>query len=320
MAAGGGTKAVVTAMIANGGIAVAKFVAFLFTGSSSMLAESIHSVADTSNQGLLLLGGKRAQKVADDQHQFGYGRERYFWAFVVALVLFSVGGGFSVYEGIKKIRDPHEIESVAWAFGVLGFALVAEAFAFRTALVEARKVKGGRTWWKYLRTARSPEIPVILMEDTGALLGLVLALIGIGLTTTTGNPVWDGIGTLGIGILLVAIAAFLTLEMKSLLIGEAATDDDTSNIVAAVSGAPEVTRIIDLRTQHIGPEEVLVAGKVEFTRGLSQSEVADAIDGAEAAVRAAVSHTVQMYLEPDLYDADHVDSPDAAHDGAAPHH
>lgn len=311
MAAGGGTKAVVTAMIANGFIAVAKFVAFLFTGSSSMLAESIHSVADTSNQGLLLLGGKRAQKVADDRHQFGYGRERYFWAFVVALVLFSVGGGFSVYEGIKKIRDPHEIESVVWAFGVLGAAFVAEAFAFRTALMEARKVKGARTWWQYLRTARSPEIPVILMEDTGALLGLVFAIVGVGLTTITGNPVWDGIGTLSIGILLVGIAAFLTLEMKSLLIGEAATDSDTSQIVTAVTESPDVARVIDLRTQHIGPEELLVAGKVEFTRGLSQSQVADAIDVTEQAVRDAVTHVVQIYLEPDLYDPEHFDSPDA---------
>ncbi len=320
MAAGGGTKAVVTAMFANAGIAIAKFVAFLFTGSSSMLAESIHSVADTGNQGLLLLGGKRARMIADDRHQFGHGRERYFWAFVVALVLFSVGGGFSVYEGIKKIRDPHEIESVVWAFGVLGFAVVAEAFAFRTAVGEARKVKGDRTWWQYLRTARSPEIPVILLEDSGAMFGLLLALGGVGLTVATGNPVWDGIGTLGIGVLLVVIAGFLTWEMKSLLIGESATDADTQAIVSAVRDAPDVARIIDLRTQHIGPEEVLVAGKVEFTRGLSQAEVADAIDGAERAVRDAVPHTIQIYLEPDLYDPDHVDSPGehAAPDGA--HH
>ncbi len=307
MAAGGGTRAVVTAMVANGGIAVAKFVAYVFTGSSSMLAESIHSVADTSNQALLLLGGKRAQKVADDRHQFGYGRERYFWAFVVALILFSVGGGFSVYEGVKKIRDPHEIESVAWAFGVLGFALVAEAFAFRTAMVEARKVKGQRGWWQYLRTARSPELPVILMEDTGALFGLVFALIGVGLTTITGNPVWDGIGTLSIGILLIVIAAFLTWEMKSLLIGEAATDADTRAIVAAVDGAPGVARIIDLRTQHIGPEEILVAGKVEFDRHMDNRELADAVDRAETAIREAVTHTARIYLEPDLWERDHVD-------------
>lgn len=309
-----------TAMVANGGIAIAKFVAFLFTGSSSMLAESIHSVADTSNQGLLLLGGKRAQRIADDRHQFGYGRERYFWAFVVALILFSVGGGFSVYEGVRKIADPHEIESVGWAFGVLGFAIVAEAFAFRTAIVEARKVKGNRSWWQYLRTARSPEIPVILLEDAGAMFGLLLAFAGVGLTVVTDNPVWDGIGTLGIGILLIIIAAFLTWEMKSLLIGESATDADTAAIVSAVRDAPDVSRIIDLRTQHIGPEEVLVAGKVEFTRGLSQAAVADAIDGAETAVRAAVDHTVRIYLEPDLYDPDHVDSPDDPPAGSAGHH
>ncbi|MBY5162179.1 cation diffusion facilitator family transporter [Salsipaludibacter albus] len=320
MAAGGGTKAVVTAMIANGGIAIAKFVAYLFTGSSSMLAESIHSVADTSNQGLLLLGGKRARKIADDRHQFGYGRERYFWAFVVALVLFSVGGGFSVYEGINKIRDPHEIESVAWAFGVLSFAIVAEAFAFRTAFLEAKKVRGTRTWWQYLRSARSPEIPVILLEDTGALLGLVLAMGGVGLTVATGDPIWDGIGTLCIGVLLIVIAAFLTWEMKSLLIGEAATDTDTAAIVRAVGDAPDVTRIIDLRTQHIGPEEVLVAGKIEFTRGLTNTQLSDAIDTVEAAVRDAVPHDLQIYLEPDLYEADYVDADDVGPDDATLDH
>jgi cation diffusion facilitator family transporter len=307
MAAGGSTRAVVTAMVANGGIAIAKFVAYVFTGSSSMLAESIHSVADTSNQALLLLGGKRAQLVADDRHQFGYGRERYFWSFIVALVLFSVGGGFSVYEGIKKIRDPHEIESVAWAIGVLLFAIVAEAFAFRTAALEADKVRGERSWWTYVRTARSPELPVILLEDTGALLGLVFAMFGVTLTVVTGDPVWDGIGTLMIGVLLVAIAAVLTWEMKSLLIGEAATPADTSAIVAAVRQAPQVVRIIDLRTQHIGPEELLVAGKLEFAGDLGTAGLADAVDGVERAIRDAIPHTARIYLEPDLWERDHVD-------------
>lgn len=307
MAAGGGTRAVVTAMVANGGIAIAKFVAYVFTGSSSMLAESIHSVADTSNQALLLLGGRRAQMVADDRHQFGYGRERYFWSFIVALVLFSVGGGFSVYEGIKKIREPHEIESVAWAIGVLVFAMVAEAFAFRTAVIEAGKVRGQRTWWQYIRTARSPEIPVILMEDTGALLGLVFALFGVTLTVVTGDPIWDGIGTLLIGVLLVVIAAVLTWEMKSLLIGEAATPADTRAIVTAVEQAAHVVRVIDLRTQHIGPEELLVAGKLEFTRGLGTAGLADAVDGVERAIRDAVPLTARIYLEPDLWERDHVD-------------
>lgn len=319
MAAGGGNKAVLTAMFANGGIAIAKFVAYLFTGSSSMLAESIHSVADTSNQGLLLLGGKRAQRIADDEHQFGYGRERYFWAFVVALVLFSVGGGFSLYEGTKKIRDPHEIESVAWAIGVLLFAIVAEAYAFRTAIVAAREVKGDRGWWQYIRTARSPEIPVILLEDAGAMFGLVFALFGVGLTVVTGDPVWDGVGTLMIGILLVIIAAVLTWEMKSLLIGEAATDANIAAMTRAVRTAPHVKRIIDLRTQHIGPEELLIAGKVEFDHSLANPELADAIDTAERDVREAIPIVARIYLEPDLWEVDHVDA-DEGPPSAAPAH
>lgn len=310
MAVGGSTKAVITAMLANAGIAVAKFVAYLVTGSAAMLAESIHSVADTSNQALLLLGGRRAQRVADDRHQFGYGRERYFWAFVVAMVLFALGGIFSIYEGISKIRDPHELVSLWWAIGVLLFAIVAESFAMRTAIIESLKVKGDRSWWEFIRKSRSPELPVILLEDSGALIGLLLALAGVGLTAITGNPLWDGIGTLGIGILLVAISVVLTIEMKSLLIGEAATREHIALITSAVTGSPSVTRIINLKTQHIGPEEILVAGKVEFDRNLSTAQVSDAIDTAESAIRDAVPLTVQIYLEPDTYDAHHVGTPD----------
>ncbi len=301
-------KAIVAAMIANAGIAVAKFVAFLVTGSASMLAESIHSVADTSNQGLLIIGSKRAQKIADDQHQFGYGRERYFWAFVVAMVLFALGGAYSIFEGIEKIRHPHELESLGWAIGVLLLAIVLEGFSFRTAVVESRKVKGDRGWWRFIRTARSPELPVVLLEDTGALLGLLLALVGVSLAGSTGNEVWDGIGTLSIGILLVIIAAILTVEMKSLLIGEAAIDRHIRAITSAVSGHPKVSRVIDLRTQHIGPEELLVAAKIEFDRSLTNPALSDAVDHVEKAVRDAVPLHMQIYLEPDLYDRNHVDS------------
>ena len=296
------------AMAANGGIAVAKFAAYLVTGSSSMLAESIHSVADTSNQGLLLLGGKRAQKVADDRHQFGYGRERYFWAFVVAMVLFALGGLFSLYEGIEKIRHPHEIESLGWAIGVLLFAMVAEGFALRTAVVESRKVKGRRTWTEFIRRSRSPELPVILLEDAGAMIGLVLALAGVSLSAATGNAVWDGVGTVCIGVLLVAISIVLTIEMKSLLIGEAATSEHIEAINSAAAGVSTVNRVIDLKTQHIGPEELLVAGKIEFRRTLSNPELSDAIDDVESAIRAAVPLTMQIYLEPDLFEASQVSS------------
>ncbi|MGH8910918.1 MAG: cation diffusion facilitator family transporter [Acidimicrobiia bacterium] len=303
MAAGGGTKAIIAAMLANGGIAIAKFIAYLVTGSASMLAESIHSVADTSNQGLLLLGGKRAQRIADDRHQFGYGRERYFWSFVVALVLFTLGGVYSLYEGINKILHPHDLSSIGWAIGVLLVGIVLEAFSFRTAIVEARKVKGDRTWWEYIRTSRSPELPVVLLEDAGAQIGLVLALIGVGMYAITGNEVWDALGTLSIGVLLLVIATFLTVEMKSLLIGEAATKIHIAAITGAVENSPHVVRIIDLRTQHIGPEELLVAGKVEFTKTLTAPELADAIDQAEKAIRDSVPYAQRIYLEPDLWEA-----------------
>lgn len=308
MATGGGTKAIIAAMVANAGISVAKFVAFLVTGSASMLAESIHSVADTSNQGLLLLGGKRARQVADDERQFGYGRERYFWAFVVAMVLFTLGGVYSIYEGIEKIRHPHELESLGWAIGVLIFGIFLEGYSFRTAIVEAEKVRGDRTWWRFIRTSRSPELPVVLLEDAGAMIGLVLALVGVSLAAGTGDPVWDGIGTLSIGILLMAIAIVLTVEMKSLLIGESATEAHMTAIVGTVDDHPQTVRIIDLRTQHIGPEELLVAGKVEFEKHLTNSQLSDAIDSVEEAVRSAVPLALQIYIEPDLYDPNYIDS------------
>ncbi len=310
MAVGGGTKAVITAMLANAGIAIAKFVAYLVTGSAAMLAESIHSVADTANQALLLLGGRRAQRVADDRHQFGYGRERYFWAFVVAMILFALGGIFSIYEGISKIRDPHELTSLGWAIGVLIFAIALESFAMRTAVLESLKVKGDKTWWEFIRKSRSPELPVILLEDSGALIGLFLALAGVGLSVVTGNPLWDGLGTLGIGILLVAISVVLTIEMKSLLIGEAATREHIAAITSVLDGNEAVTKVINMKTQHIGPEELLVAAKLEFDHSLSNAGISDAIDSVETEIRAAIPLTMQIYLEPDLYDPNHVGTPD----------
>jgi cation diffusion facilitator family transporter len=309
MAISGSRKAIVAAMLANAGIAVAKFTAYLFTGSASMLAESIHSVADTSNQGLLILGGRRAERIADDEHQFGYGRERYFWAFVVAMVLFSLGGVFSIYEGLEKIRQPHQLEAVAWAIGVLVAGIVLESFSFRTAIVEAEKVRGSMGWWQFIRTSRSPELPVVLLEDAGALIGMTLALFGVGMTTLTGNAIWDGVGTLSIGVLLVVIAIMLTIEMQSLLIGEAASEDHVRKITDLVANHPSVSKVIDLKTQHIGPEELLVAGKVEFKRSLTMLGLSDVIDEVETSLRAAVPLAMRIYLEPDLYDSDYRDSP-----------
>ncbi len=306
MSSEGSTRAIVAAMAANAGIAIAKFVAFLVTNSSSMLAESIHSVADTANEGLLLLGGRRARKAADDRHQFGYGRERYFWAFIVAMVLFALGGLFSIFEGIEKISNPHELESLGWALGVLAFSIVAEGFSFRTAIHAARPFKGGRSWWQFIRRSRSPELPVVLLEDAGALVGLSLALLGVSLTALTGDAIWDGIGTLLIGILLVVIALTLTVEMKSLLIGEAATRENVEAMRDAVESVGSVKRILDLRTQHLGPEELLVATKLEFSETLVSTELSKAIDDVETALRRRIPMTLQIYIEPDIYDPERV--------------
>ena len=312
MAAGGGRRAILAAMGANAGIAVAKFVAFLVTRSASMLAESIHSLADTSNQGLLLLGGARAQRRATSIHQFGYGRERYFWAFVVALILFSLGGLFAIFEGIEKIRDPHELSSIGWAIGVLVLAIALEGYSFRTAVHEARPLKGDRSWVEFIRKARTPELPVVLLEDTGALLGLVFALVGVVLASVTDNALWDGVGTLVIGVLLVTIALVLTIEMKSLLIGEAATEDDHQRLVGALAGTDGVQRVIHLRTQHLGPQDLLVAGKIELEGDLTVVAVTNVIDAAEAAMRSAVPAARLVYLEPDVYDPAQAAAPDPA--------
>jgi cation diffusion facilitator family transporter len=297
---GGGGKAVVAAFFANLGIAIAKFIGFLFTGSSSMLAESVHSVADTGNQALLLLGARRARRPSTAEHAFGHGRERYFWAFVVALVLFIGGAAFAIYEGIEKIRHPHELESAGWAIGILAVAIVLEIGSFRVAIREANHVRAGKGWVRFVRTSRTPELPVVLLEDLGALVGLVLALLGVVLTVVTDEPVFDGIGTLCIGVLLAVIAVTLAAEMKSLLIGESALPEDEAAISAALCAAPEVRSLIHLRTQHIGPEELLVAAKLEFAPHLDVAELAGAVDAAEARVRARVPFARLMFLEPDL--------------------
>ena len=301
MAAGGGTKAILAAFFANLGIAIAKFVAFIFTGASSMLAEAIHSCADTGNQALLLLGGRLARREATTTHPFGYGRERYFWSFVVALVLFTVGSMFAIYEGIEKIRHPHEIDSPAWAFGVLSFGILLEGFSFRTAIVESNAVRGDASWTSFIRRSRTPELPVVLLEDLGAMIGLVLALVALVIADVADAPVWDGIGTLSIGILLGLIAVVLAVEMKSLLIGEGATAKVRAQIVEAFEQGPGVERLIHVRTQHLGPDELLVAAKVAFDPSLTTEQLGDAINALEASVRESVPQARPMYIEPDVY-------------------
>jgi cation diffusion facilitator family transporter len=299
----GSRKAIAAAFLANLGIAIAKFVGFAITGAASLLAEALHSVADTGNQALLFLGGARARRRPTPEHPFGYGRERYFWAFVVALMLFSLGGLFAVYEGIEKLLHPHELESVAIALAVLGVAIVLEALSFRTAFVEASAVKGDESWWHFIRRSKSPELPVVLLEDTGALLGLVLAFVGITAADVTGNPRWDAVGSIGIGILLVVIAIVLAAEMKSLLIGESAAPQMEEAIRGAIVDGPEVRRIIHLRTLHLGPDELLVAAKIDVDTD-SVPDLARAIDGTETRVRAAVPIARVIYLEPDLFRSD----------------
>lgn len=301
MSAGGSKKAIVAALTANAGIAVAKFVGWAITGSSSMLAEAVHSVADTSNQGLLLLGQKRAEREADKLHPFGYGRSRYFYSFVVALVLFTLGSMFAIYEGIHKIQHPEELTSPAVAIGILVIAIGLETYSFMTAYKESKPLKGNATWWQFIRNSRSPELPVVLLEDTGALVGLFLALFGVSLTVITDEPVWDGVGTLAIGLLLGVIAVILIIEMHSLLIGEGATADEEKRILAGLADGEGIERVIHLKTQYLGPEEMLVAAKLAFVPGLDIAAVAAAIDEAEARVRSEVPSVRAMYLEPDLY-------------------
>jgi cation diffusion facilitator family transporter len=300
MSTEGGTKAVVAALAANVGIAITKFGAFIVTGSSSMLSEAIHSVADSGNQVLLLIGGRRAKREADDQHQFGYGRVRYVYAFVVSIVLFCLGGVFSLYEGWHKFHDPEELTSPQVAFAVLGIAIVLEGFSFRTAVREANKSRGSKSLGRFVRDARQPELPVVLLEDFGALVGLVFALIGVSLAVVTGDARWDGIGALAIGSLLLVIAVFLALEMSSMLVGESAVPEQTAAIRAAIESEPLVNSVIHLRTLHTGPDEIMVAAKIAVDHDDTAAQVASAIDGAEKRIREAVPQARYIFLEPDL--------------------
>jgi len=297
----GGNRAIVAALAANLGIAATKFVAFALTRSSSMLAESIHSLADSGNQVLLLLGGRRAARAATPEHPFGYGRQRYVYAFIVSIVLFSVGGLFALYEGFHKWRHPEGIEGRWWwvPLVILVVAIGLEGYSFRTAIVEANRSRGTTSWVDFVRTAKAPELPVVLLEDAAALVGLVFALLGVGLTVLTGAGRWDAVGTALIGLLLVAVAGILAVEMNSLLIGEAASPEQVRAIEAALVGGA-VLRVIHMRTLHLGPEELLVAAKIAVGPQERADDVAEAIDAAEARVRAAVPIARVIYLEPDV--------------------
>jgi cation diffusion facilitator family transporter len=296
----GSQRAIVAAFLANLGIALAKFVAFAVTGAASMLAEAVHSVADTSNQGLLLLGGRRSRQAPTRQHPFGFGRERYFWSFVVAVVLFTAGGLFALFEGVEKLRHPHELASTQWAIGVLLVAIAAESFSLRTAVRESRHLKGSESWPTFIRRAKIPELPVVLLEDTGALFGLGFAFLGVVLADVTGNPRFDALGSIAIGVLLGFIAVTLAVEMKSFLIGEAAAPEQVEKIRTAIEGTQGVQRVVHLRTEHLGPDELLVAAKIAIDGRAASADTAALIDRAEAAVRSNVPQARIIYLEPDV--------------------
>jgi cation diffusion facilitator family transporter len=317
MAADGGTKAVVAALLANSGIAVTKFIAFFMTGVSSMLAEAIHSVADAGNQGLLLVGGKKSRREATEEHPFGYGRERYIYSFIVSIVLFSIGGLFALYEAYHKYHEIHEahgrpedsiLDSKWWwvPLVVLVVAIVLESLSFRTAIIETNKIKGDATFPQFIRRAKQPELPVILLEDLAALLGLVFAFVAVTLALVTENLYWDVAGTALIGVLLVMVAVTLAIETKSLLLGESASPEAQTKIEAALVGAAGIDRIIHMKTLHLGPEELLVAAKVGVAPTAGAHEIAAAIDAAEQAIREAEPTAQVIYLEPDIYRADYV--------------
>jgi cation diffusion facilitator family transporter len=307
----GSKRAIVAAFAANLGIALSKLLAFAFTGAASLLAEAIHSFADTGNQGLLMLGSARASRPADDRHPFGHATRRYFYAFLVALVLFSFGGLFAIFEGVDKLRHPHEPQGLGWAVAVLLVAVVLESFSLRTAVSEAKALKKpDASWFRFIRTTKNAELPVVLLEDFAALIGLGFALTGVILAAVLDEPRWDAAGSLAIGLLLVAVALVLAIETSSLLLGEAATEEDVAAITAAALSHPDVVRVIHLRTEHTGPEEIVVAAKLEFRHELDVERLADAIDEVEVLIRTAVAEVNLIFIEPDVYRAGLEPSPD----------
>jgi cation diffusion facilitator family transporter len=297
----GSRKAIIAAFFANLGIAISKFVGFLLTGSAGLAAEAVHSFADTGNQGLLMLGAKRSVKARDEEHPFGHERERYFWAFIVALVLFSMGGLFALYEGIHKFRNPHETDNMGIAIGILIVAILLESYSLRTAVKETAHVKpANQSYWQFIRTAKQPELPTVLLEDVAAETGLFLALAGVLLAHYTHEPRWDAVGSISIGVLLVIVAFILGAEMKGLLLGETALPETRVALAKALRDHQNVQQVVYLHTEHLGPDALLVAAKAIFDPKLSAGDVSRSIDEAEAAMRAAVPSARFIFIEPDI--------------------
>ena len=313
MSAEGGNKAVVAALLANTGIAITKFGAFALTGYASMLAEAIHSVADAGNQGLLLVGSKRSKREATEEHPFGFGRERYIYAFIVAIVLFSVGGLFAIYEAYHKWHEIHGGHSTGldgkWRLVplfVLAIAIVLESLSFRTAIVETNKVRGDNTWTGFIRKAKAPELPVILLEDFAALVGLVVAFSSVSLALLTNNEYFDVVGAATIGVLLIVVAIVLAIEVKSLLIGESASRESIARIRVAIEGTAGVSQIIHMKTLHVAPEELLVAVKVGVNESATAGDITALIDAVELNLRAAEPMAQNVYIEPDVFRPDYL--------------
>jgi cation diffusion facilitator family transporter len=301
MSTSGSFRAVIAALLANLGIAASKLIAFLFTGSSSMLSEAVHSVADSGNQLLLLMGRKQAQRAATPEHPFGYGSSRYVYAFIVSIILFSLGGMFALFEGWHKIAHPEKLSSPLWAFGVLVVSIILEAISLRTAMRESSQLRGDVPWHKFVRSAKAPELPVVLLEDVGALFGLFFALFGVTAAVITGDGRWDGAGSLVIGGLLVLIAIFLAREMSSLLIGESGIEEHVIAIRKALEAGNDIERVIHLKTLHLGPEELMVAAKITVRHDETAASIAQAINDAEARIRNAVPLKCVIYIEPDIF-------------------
>lgn len=295
----GSLRAILAAFAANVGIAIAKFVGFLFTGSSSLLAETLHSVADTTDQGLLLLGRRRARHRETHEHPFGFGNERYFWAFVVSILIFALGSMFAIYEGVTSLRSPDPVRHPLWAIGILLVALALDSLSLRTAVAQTDR-RDDESWRAYVRRTKRPEIAVILLEDSAAVTGVLIALLGVGLTLVTGDGRYDAIGSIGIGLLLGGVATLLAREMKSLLIGEAASTEVRAAIRQTAVAHPRLRRLVYLRTLHLGPGDILVEMKVELDPDLDFRDVAVAIDEIEQQLRSQIDEVRLISIEPEI--------------------
>jgi len=293
----GSKKVIFAALAGNTLIAITKFAAAFWTGSSAMLSEGIHSLVDTGNQGLLLHGMARAGRPADETHPFGYGREIYFWAFVVAILIFAVGAGVSIYEGIIKVLDPHPVEDAFVNYAVLGAAFVFEGAAWWVAFREFQTDKGRAGFLAAVRDSKDPTIFTVLFEDTAAMLGLFVAFVGIAIAEATGIAWIDGAASIVIGFILAMTAVLLAIETKGLLIGEAASPRLVSTIEGLVAATPTVRALNELRTMHLGPSEVLLALSLDFEDNLTAGKVEDAIYALEVTIKGLFPEVTRLYIE-----------------------